>query len=169
VVVNFNKKFLNGKYISKILSAYDYAIKYLKIPCSDLEINVNFVRSDEIRELNYKFRSKDAETDVLSFPSLLEEGKTDMQLITDKLTKENFQGDINFENGCIFLGDICICKKVAFANAKKYGTKKLREIVYMALHGFLHLVGFDHMKDEDKKIMRKAEEEILKYIDLERK
>jgi probable rRNA maturation factor len=66
------------------------------------------------------------------------------------------------------LGDICICKKVAFKQAKEYGNTKLREIVYMAVHGLLHLLGYDHMKDEDKKVMREVEEKIMSFINLTR-
>ena len=82
--------------------------------------------------------------------------------------KESRDLNNNRENGCIFLGDICICKKVAFKQAKKYGNTKLREIVYMAVHGLLHLLGYDHMKDEDKKVMREVEEKIMSFINLTR-
>ena len=169
MIVNFNKKLFNNKYISKIRSAYEYVLEFLKIECNELEINVCFVSDSEIKELNCKFRNKDTSTDVLSFPNLLEVGKVDMQLIVDKLNKKNFMSDVNPENGHIFLGDICICKKVAFEHSKEYGTSKFREIVYMAVHGLLHLLGYDHMKDEDKKIMRQVEEEIMKHVNLERK
>jgi probable rRNA maturation factor len=168
MIINFNKKFLNKNYIEKIENAYNYALKLLKVKCRDLEVNISFVSVKEIRGLNNNFRNKDVKTDVLSFPNLLEFGKTDMQLITDKLSKKNFASDINRENGCIFLGDICICKKVAFKQAKEYGNTKLREIVYMAVHGLLHLLGYDHMKDEDKKVMREVEEKIMSFINLTR-
>ena len=140
----------------------------LNIPCKELEVNINFVSETEIKELNAKFRNKDTATDVLSFPNLLEFGKENMQLITEKLTKENYNQEINFETDCIFVGDICICKKVAYKHAKEYGNTKIREIVYMAVHGLLHLLGYDHMIDDDKKIMRRVEEEIMSHINLRR-
>lgn len=169
MIINFNKQAFNKKYITKIYEAYDYAIKVLKLKCKDLEVNINFVSPKEIRELNSKFRSNNNVTDVLSFPNLLEEGKTDMQLIAYKLTKDNFVHEINRETGCIPLGDICICKKVVYKHAKEYENSRLREMTYMAVHGLLHLLGYDHMKDEDKVEMRKMEEKIMKHIDLERK
>lgn len=169
MIINFNKKFLNLRYISKITRAYEYVLNYLKIPCKELEVNISFVTIEEIKDLNCKFRNKDASTDVLSFPNLLEIGKTDMQLIIDKLDKKNYLADVNPENDHVFLGDICICKKVAFSHSKEYGTTRLREIVYMAVHGLLHLLGYDHIVDEDKKIMRTVEEKIMKHIKLERK
>lgn len=168
MIINVNKKLFNKKYIDLISVAYEYAIKYLKVPYKNLEVNIDFVNSKKIRQLNSDFRSTDKVTDVLSFPNLLEVGKKDMQLIVDKLTKENFKMEINPENQAIFLGDICICKKVALKQAREYGNTKAREIVYMAVHGLLHLLGYDHIKEEDKVIMREVEEKIMSHINLSR-
>ena len=131
-------------------------------------MNIDFVSCSRIQELNREFREKDSVTDVLSFPNLLKAGEENMHLIADKITKENYKSDVNPENGHIFLGDICICKKVAYKHAKEYGNTKLREMVYMAVHGLLHLLGYDHMIETEKKIMRDVEEKIMKYVDLER-
>ena len=169
MIINFNKTKFNTKYISLIQEAYDYAVKSLKVPCKELEVNIDFVSKKRIKELNTKFRNKSVVTDVLSFPSLLEEGVENMQLITDRLTKDNFMIGVNPENNYIFLGDICICKPVVFKQAKKYGNSKEREMSYMAVHGLLHLLGYDHMLDEDKKVMRETEEKIMKHIKMERK
>lgn len=168
MIINTNNKLINKKYINKIEEGYNVALDILNVPCKDLEVNVKFVSDKEIKRLNNDFRDKDTSTDVLSFPNLLEYGKTDMQLIGDKLIKENFPMDINPESNAIMLGDICICKKIAYNHAKEYGNSKMREIVYMAVHGLLHLLGYDHMKDEDKKIMREVEEKIMTKIDLRR-
>lgn len=168
MIINFNKKLFNKKYIEYINNAYIEALKILKIKCKDLEVNINFVSKKEIRELNAKFRNKDAVTDVLSFPNLLEPNKTDMQLIVDKLDKKNFASEINPDNNMIFVGDICICKSIVYKHAKEYGNTKLREMVYMAVHGLLHLLGYDHMRDEDKAIMRDMEEKIMTKVNLER-
>ena len=166
--INFNKYFLNKKYIDKINDSYDCAINILKLPCSDLEVNIDFINKKKIQDLNLRFRNNPKVTDVLSFPNLLEVGKTDMQLLGDKLTKENFPMDINLETGLIFLGDISICKSVVYKHAKEYGNSRLREMVYMAVHGLLHLLGYDHMNDDDKKIMRDVEEKIMSQVDLRR-
>lgn len=169
MIINFNKKLFNSKYIEYINNAYNEALKILKIKCKDLEVNINFVSKKEIKELNNKFRNKDAVTDVLSFPNLLEVGKKDMQLIADRLNKKEFASEINPESGMIFVGDICICKSIVYKHAKEYDNSKLREMVYMAVHGFLHLLGYDHIKEEDKVIMREAEEKIMSKVNLERK
>lgn len=169
MIINFNKKLFNKKYIEKITSAYDEALKILKVKCKDLEVNISFVSKSEIKKLNAKFRQKDAVTDVLSFPNLLEPNRSNMQLIADKLDKKNFVNDVNPENGTIFVGDICICKNVVFKQAKEYENTNLREMVYMAVHGLLHLLGYDHMTDNDKTVMREMEEKIMKKVHLERK
>jgi len=164
--INSNKKFFYGKYLNVINNAISFASQYLKIPCEDFEMDINFVSTKEIKDLNAKFRNKDASTDVLSFPSLLKVGEG-FEIIK-KLKKENYPLDINLDTGNIYLGSICICKKIAFQHAKEYENSKLREIVYMAVHGFLHLLGFDHMNDDDKKIMRNHEEKIMEHVNLRR-
>ena len=151
-----------------IENAYNVALKLTKVSCKDLEINVSFVSKSEIKKLNNNFRSKDAVTDVLSFPNLLQCGEENMHLIADKLTKKNFAMEINPENNCVFLGDICICKAKVRKQAKEFGNTIEREMVYMAVHGLLHLLGYDHLIDEDKKVMRDMEEKIMKKINLER-
>ena len=168
MVINFNKTLISKKYKDKINDAYSVALQLLKVPCKDLEINIKFVGKKEIKSLNSEFRNKDAVTDVLSFPNLLQAGVENEQIIVGQLKKENYMSDINRENGCIFLGDICICKSVVWKQAKEYGNSKLREMTYMAVHGLLHLLGYDHMVEDDKKNMRKAEENIMKKINLER-
>jgi probable rRNA maturation factor len=168
MIINFNKTRFNKKYINLIQKAYDYAIKTLKVPCKELEVNIDFVSRKRIKELNTKFRNKPSVTDVLSFPSLLQEGVENSQLIVDKLSRENFAIGVNPENNYIFLGDICICKSVVYKQAKKYGNSREREMSYMAVHGLLHLLGYDHMIEEDKKVMRETEEKIMKHIKMER-
>jgi len=168
MVINFNKKLFNKKYINKIQEAYEYALKVMKVPCKDLEVNISFVSKLEIKNQNEKFRNISKVTDVLSFPNLLEPDKTDSQVITKSLTKENFVMDINPDNNAIFLGDISICKSVVYRHAREYNNSRLREMVYMAVHGLLHLLGYDHMNEEDKKEMREMEEKIMSHVDLRR-
>lgn len=168
MIINFNKKLFNKKYIELISMAYDYALDYLKVPFKSLEVDINFVGKKEIHRQNREFREVDNPTDVLSFPNLLKVGVTDSQVIANTLTKENYISDYNPENGTIFLGCITICKDVVFRQAKEFGNSRAREMTYMAVHGLLHLLGFDHMKEEDKKEMRKVEEEIMDRLDLRR-
>lgn len=144
------KIFLYKRAIKKI---YENAAKYLNEDFSSVSVSINFVSGNEIQNLNKSFRDMDRETDVLSFPNLNKK-------YDEKLT--NFESERNFDDNLLFLGDIVICKKVAYAQAKEYGHSKKREICYLALHGLLHLLGYDHIEKADEEIMTKTAEEIMK-------
>lgn len=148
------------KYLNVVVDAYKKASKVLSLP-EFLEVNIDFVSKREIRKINAQHRKIDKVTDVLSFPTLLPVDQYGMGLILDKLSKENFPTDINFETGNIILGDIYICLGVVKKQAREYGHSFERELSYLAVHGLLHLLGYDHMVDEDKKVMREMEEKIL--------
>ena len=137
------------------------AFSYLK-PDFDLCVNVSIVSEEEIKELNRDNRQVDSVTDVLSFP-MLEWSEP------EKLMYEIGEYDYDPDTKCVFLGDIILCKQRIEEQSKQYGHSLLRESVYLTLHGVLHLMGYDHMVEEDKKIMRKREEEILKILGSERK
>lgn len=116
------------------------------------EIGVNLVDDKTIRELNARFRNKDIETDVLSFPSG-EPGKY----------------EINPATGAHILGDIVISVERAAFQAKQYNHTLQREIGYLTVHSMLHLLGYDH---EDggvsARIMREKEEKVLELLGLRR-
>ena len=116
----------------------------------DAEINVTFVSDRKIKQINNEFRGINKSTDVLSFP-LSEDGIY----------------DINPENNCSMLGDIIISVEHALAQADLYGHSAEREIAYLTVHSVLHLLGYDHVDEgDDKKLMRKREEEALKLMGL---
>lgn len=139
-----------GFYRKKIEKLYKTAEELLGEDFSDATVSVNFVKKAQIKALNAKFRDKDAVTDVLSFPNL---NKAAKQKLTD------FEAEK--VDGQLFLGDIVICKKRAKQQAKEYGHGKNREICFLALHGFLHLLGYDHIEKADEKLMQKTAEKIL--------
>ena len=116
---------------------------------------LSFVLEDEIRALNSNFRNIDKVTDVLSFPSLDGiRGKV--------INKKNFPLD-PYENG-VFIGSIAVCNERAKQQAKEYGHTVERELTYLICHGLLHLMGYDHLTEEDKAQMRALEEEIMNEI-----
>ena len=164
--LNFNKNKVDAKLINNVESVFDYAIKHLNIPCSELEVNIAFVNSLKIKQINKKFRGVNKVTDIISFPFLLQAGKEGMQLIEDKLDKKHFQLFVNPETNNIVLGDLYICFSKMKKQAKEYGTGIEREFTYLCLHGLLHLLGYDHMVEEDKVVMRQKEEEILNAVHL---
>lgn len=125
-----------------------------------LALEVVFVSKDEIKELNAERRSIDAVTDVLSFPTL--DG-----ICEKKILSKNFPYDID-EEGNLFIGSIVICTDVAREQAQEYGHSYERELFYLATHGVCHLLGYDHMQDDEKKVMRAKEEKVLKKLNLTR-
>lgn len=113
-------------------------------------INVVFTVPEKIREINKQYRDVDSETDVLSFPMFereeiegLEEGK---------------EPDT--------LGDIIISIEQVEKQAVEYGHSFERELAYMLVHGFYHLMGYDHMVDEEKIVMRQKEEFVLGTLEI---
>lgn len=144
-------------YKHKLTALFSLAEQVLGEDFSDVVVSVNFVSGGEIQKLNSEFRKIDKKTDVLSFPNLNK--KT-----TQKL--EEFQGEVF--DGQLFLGDIVICKDVARTQAKEYGHSMKREICFLALHGLLHLLGYDHIESEDEKLMQKTAEEILNNFGVKR-
>ncbi len=108
----------------------------------DYEISISFVNNEEIRELNRLYRNVDRETDVLSFP--MEEG----------LVQTNM------------LGDIVISLEKALEQSVEYGHSLKREVIYLIVHSMLHLLGYDHMTEEEKRAMREREKEIMKRLNI---
>ena len=125
-----------------------------------LALEIIFADKEEIKKLNNEFRKIDRETDVLSFPTL--------DNIRGKALKAaDFPYDIDGD-GKLFLGSIVICTEVAKAQAEEYGHSYERELFYLAAHGVCHLLGYDHMTEEDKQEMRAKEECVLKKLNLTR-
>lgn len=140
------------KLINKLLIT---ANKYSGFKQKKSQVSVSFVDKKEIKRLNKKYRKIDKETDVLSFPTLaLTPGQ--------KCKLKDFKEDIDPQTNLLMLGDIVICEDVATEHAKEYNHSYEREVCYLIVHGFLHLLGFDHEKEEDKMIMRAYEETILR-------
>lgn len=125
-----------------------------------LALEIVFADGEEIKRLNREFRQTDRETDVLSFPTL--------DNIRGKALKAaDFPYDVD-EDGKLFLGSIVICAEVAKAQAEEYGHSYERELFYLAAHGVCHLLGYDHMTEEDKREMRAKEERVMKKMNLTR-
>ena len=122
-----------------------------------VEISLSFVTAEEIHELNRQYRGVDSVTDVLSFP-LLE----DLNELYD--TEEGSSE----EDEPVALGDVVICLEQAEEQAEEFGHSREREIVYLFTHSVLHLLGYDHMEEEEKQEMRSREEEVMTELGLSR-
>ena len=140
---------------------FAYALKIENQDYENLVINLSFVSTEEIKSVNKEFRNIDKATDVLSFP-LIENSEN------KKINKENFPFDVDMENGEICLGDILICKQVAQAQAQEYGHSYQREVCYLLVHGIFHLLGYDHMQEDEKAQMRLREERVLENFNLKK-
>ena len=110
---------------------------------SDAEISVSFVDSESIRDINHKYRDKNEVTDVISF------------------AMEDDEFNLIHEDAPRTLGDIIISTDRAKEQAEEYGHSYRRELLFLSLHGFLHLLGYDHMDDADEKKMNRTQDDIL--------
>lgn len=146
-----------GLYKRTILKLIKVSEKYLKEDYENVYLSINFVSDEQIQKLNKEFRNIDKVTDVLSFPNLNKQPN-------EKLKK--FRKFADFDTNMLFLGDIVISKNVAKKQAREYEHSLKREVCFLALHGFLHLMGFDHIKKEDEKIMNKLQDKILAEVNL---
>ena len=132
--------------LSKLKDVVGFALKHENIENSIF--NIIIVDEETIRELNKNYRGKDSVTDVISFA--LEDD--------DTFVKTDFR----------VLGDIYICLPRAKSQALEYGHSFFREISFLAVHGLLHLLGYDHMNKEDEKVMFTLQELILSEYGIKR-
>ena len=131
--------------LKKVHEVLVHGLKKLKI--EEAIFNVIIVDNNYIHTLNKEYRKIDRETDVITFA--LEDDKT-------------FNPDIRI------LGDVYISIDKAKSQSNEYGHSLLRELCFLAVHGMLHLLGYDHMKKEDEEVMFKLQEEILDEMDIKR-
>lgn len=138
-----SNKILEEKELRKLIK---YALKYMKM--KNVTFSVIFVDNDKIHKLNKEYRNIDRETDVITFRLAdYEEVKC---------------GKISV------LGDIYISLDKAMSQSIEYGHSYLRELSFLLIHGFLHLLGYDHMNEVDEKEMFSLQEEILNGYGIKR-
>lgn len=140
------------------------ALDYEKCPY-ECEINLTFTDDDGIRIINSEFRGLDIPTDVLSFPMIEYETPADFENLD---SDENFAMYFNPESGELLLGDIVISVERAKLQAKEYGHSLKREICFLTAHSMLHLMGYDHMTDDERVIMEKKQDDILNILGITR-
>ena len=138
----------------------DVAMQILGQP-KELSVVATFVDGEEIRQLNSEYRGIDKVTDVLSFPTIdnVGHGVIDISM---------YPFETDCRTGYLNLGDIFICMDVAEKQAEEYGHSLKRESAFLFLHGLLHLLGYDHIEQEDEIQMKQAANEILSACKIER-
>ncbi len=150
-VLNVDTNGLEKKIIEKVVKCVlnQEGIKH------DVDVYITLTNNDEIHSINKEYRDVDKPTDVLSFPMFERE---EIPLL--KQEKKNDVEEI--------LGDIIISIPKVIEQAKEYGHSFERELAYLTTHGMLHLLGYDHMIEEEKVIMREHEEKVLEKLNIPR-
>lgn len=147
--INFLDIEENKEYSQIITKVLDKCFEEENLNNKNLYINIVLTNPENIRRINKEHRNIDKETDVLSFPMF---EKEELENIT------SLNQDI--------LGDIVISINKVEEQAIEYGHSFERELSYMTVHGFYHLMGYDHMVEEDKELMRQKEENILQKLNI---
>ena len=142
----FNETKEDLEEIKELDNLFPFLLNYFDL--NNIICNVIIVDNEKIHEINKEYRNIDRETDVISFA--LEDDKT----ITDSPIR--------------VLGDIYISIDKAKSQAEEYGHTLKRELCYLTVHGVLHLLGYDHMNEKDKKEMRELEERVLNDYNIKR-
>lgn len=145
----------NKEYEIIIKKVIEQCFKEENLEKSKLYISITLTTPEHIQEINKQYRNVDKATDVLSFPMFEKEE------IEEKIKNQNFEHED-------VLGDIVISIEKVRGQAEEYGHSFEREFAYMIVHGFYHLMGYDHIKEEDKIIMRPKEEAVLMKLGIRR-
>ena len=144
----------NEEYINLTEKVLSKAFEVEKIDKLNLYINVILTNPENIRKTNKKYRNIDKETDVLSFPMFEKDEIEDLKVNGNEIEDT--------------LGDIMISVQRVEEQAKEYGHSFEREFSYMLVHGFYHLMGYDHIEECDRIVMREKEEKVLEILNITR-
>ncbi len=126
-----------------------------------IEVSLTIVDNDEIQTINNEQRGKDVPTDVLSFP-MIEYG------LYDSVEAAILAEPKSPDNGLIYLGDIVISWDKVLEQKEAYGHGTDREFSFLIVHSMLHLLGYDHMTEEDEKVMTERQKVIMSDLGIER-
>lgn len=151
--IYFNQDEENAEFCGEISNLYNIALILTNKP-QNICVNIIDVSPEEIQKMNKCYRNVDRVTDVLSFPMI------------DNF--DNIEKEPDYALGECNIGDIYINPTRAHEQAKDYGHSYKREYCFLALHGFLHLLGYDHMSQEQEKEMFSLQEKILKEANIGR-
>ncbi len=153
--INYVETEENPEYENLIKSVLKKCFEVEKMDKLGLYVSVTLTCPSYIRKINNEYRNIDKETDVLSFPMF---------------EKVEIEEMIKSQNNVVYdvLGDIVVSVARVMEQAMEYGHSFERELAYMIVHGFYHLMGYDHMTEEDKTVMRAKEENVLEKLNITR-
>ena len=139
----------------------DAVLDYEQCPYES-EVELLLTMDEEIREMNREFRDIDRATDVLSFPMIAYESPADFAFL------EEDESCFDPDTGELMLGNIVISKQKVVEQAEEYGHTVEREYAFLISHSMLHLLGYDHMEEEERAVMEKKQREILDGLGITR-
>lgn len=158
-----NKIKVEEELIELIENMIEYTLREEGVK-EDYEVSLILIDNDTIKDINKEQRQKDMVTDVLSFPML--------EYIPHTVYKENYLNytftEMDLDDGRLVLGDIALSLERAKEQSEEFNHSFKREVCYLIIHSILHLLGYDHMEEDDKVVMRKREEEILNNFNVVR-
>ena len=147
-IYDFEKE--EEKIIKKIFST---VCKIHGIRKGAVSVDISMVDKEQIHQLNLDTRNVDKPTDVLSYPAL--------EKIIFPFCKKNYIEMLSPEDKTLYIGEIIICREIMAEQAKEYGHSETREIAFLTTHGLLHLLGYDHIEEDMRNVMRAKEDEVL--------
>ncbi len=139
----------------------DAVLDYEKCPY-EAQVELLLTMNEEIRQMNREFRGIDRATDVLSFPMV------DFPEPAAYDYLEEDEDSFDPETGELMLGNIVISKERALSQAEEYGHSVKREFSFLIAHSMLHLLGYDHMEDDERIVMEQKQREILDMLGITR-
>ena len=138
----------------------EYCLDYVKFPY-EAEVNLTLTDNEGIHRINKEFREIDRPTDVLSFPMLSYEHPADFSFL-----ERESDDDFNPDTGEALLGDIVISIDKVYEQSESYGHSVEREFAFLIVHSMLHLFGYDHMEEEEAKVMEEQQRRILNGLQI---
>ena len=132
-----------------------------------VEISVTITSAEAVHEINREYRGVDRTTDVLSFP-MVEYGAPALELNADRRNELIASSDLDPDTGCYVLGDIILNYEQAGIQAEEYGHSRTREIAFLTVHSLLHLLGYDHMEEQEDAQMRMHQNAVLESLQITR-
>ncbi len=155
VQINYNNIEENKEYNKIVHTVIKKCFEEEGLDKLKIYVNIILTNPEQIRKINKEYRNIDKETDCLSFPMF---EKEEIEELVKQ--KENVTLDI--------LGDIVVSITKVHEQAEEYNHSYERELAYMIVHGFYHLMGYDHMEEKEKNVMREKEENILQNLNITR-
>ncbi len=148
-----------NKNVPVIAKTAKAVLSHFNIDHKEVLVDIAIITEEEILKLNKEEREIEAVTDVLSFPMI------DVEIPFDK---DDYKTDVDPETGAVILGEIFICEKRAEEQAEEYNHSITREMGFLVAHSMLHLLGYDHMEDEERIVMEALQAEILEEAGITR-